>query len=149
MWDFSHPLRACVGHSRAIAVYPGGNGCSTSVSSPLNPAGSCEWITLMCAIWIPGRRTHFSPHPVHPRHHVCFMSAFTHHPRVLNRLQRSGLALGVRSAILVPRRNQSFAISTLHRSDTSARFVRRLFRGGGHQCQMGSVAYTGILGYRE
>ena len=34
-----------------------------------------------------GRSGHFSSHPVHPRHHICFASTLAHHPRIINRLQ--------------------------------------------------------------
>ena len=52
-----------------------------------------------------GRCTHFSSHSIYPRHHVCFICTFIHHPRIINCLQRSSLALGLWFAVLISRRN--------------------------------------------
>ena len=97
-----------------------------------------------------GRWTHFPSHPLHPHHHVCFASPLTHHPRIINRLQRSRLPFSLRSAILLPRRDQPSTISTLHRRDPPLQLlVHGILPGDRHQGQMGSVAHTGILGHRE
>ena len=96
-----------------------------------------------------GRSAHFSSYPVHPRHHVYFVFTIPHHPRVISGLQRPCLALSLESAILIPRRNQSSTLPTLYRSHTSFQFVRRVLHGGGRKNEMGSVAYTRILGYCE
>lgn len=80
---------------------------------------------------------------------MCFMSTLTHHPRIINRLQRSSLPLSLQSAILLPLRNLPSTLPPLHRSDTPIQSVHRILPGTRHQAQMGSVAYTGILGYRE
>lgn len=96
-----------------------------------------------------GRCTHFPSHPVHPHHHLCFTPPFTHHPRLIDRLQRSRLPFSLRSAILVPRRDQPSTISTLHRRDTPGQLVRWTLPGSRHQGQMGPMAHTGLLGHRE
>lgn len=97
-----------------------------------------------------GRSKHFSPHPLHPRHNIRLTSPFTHHPRIINRLQRSSLALRLRSAIIIPRRHQSPALSPLQRKEIPFQIVRRvILRIIRNETQLGTLAYTGILGYRQ
>lgn len=93
-----------------------------------------------------GRQTHFSPNPVHPRHHIRLVITIAHHPRLINRLQRSSIALSIQPAILVPRRNSFTVISTVYRGDTSS---HRILHRGREEAKVVSVAYTGLLGYSK